>query len=545
MNKKTNVIKIREFAFYLKDFGLLNEMNINEFLKTFKNLNEKEQLFTNNLNDINIELIYLKENLAKAMLEFFNSLTEERKRTIYLNIYSKFLQKREKDLNNKGDLLYKSYCSLNIKKYFFKWKDLNINNDIKRTNNVQKINKFQNLQPDNFCFNIISENNISNLNNDIIINSNNHKIFFKSNTNNKFQNKKETNPYNDINSFILTTKSTVFNSNNNIILNSSNFKNKFFKDKKPSKHYKYQTIDNEDKKNIVYENFEQNSNEEQKEIKNQNSKGNKSQVIKLLNKSLPAKNKNKYIHNNNIGKKVKKQFISLIGKEKSKPKENNIQTMRKTYNSNRPISNFNYDEYNKKNVYKRLYEQNIEQNKRKEQRIEENLKEIRERTNHPTICNDSFNRYKNLKKNFKYKENSKNKYTNRNTISLLEKQKKSKENFSTMENFYSKNGKEYRFSEFQKKDNNDKSKKEKEKMKRGQDFIESQKKCIQLYDDLIKCEEKNIGKKFDEKEKENFFKELLNKIYQENINNKNKDEKINDDILDENHLNSLETTQHY
>ena len=76
--------------------------------------------------------------------------------------------------------------------------------------------------------------------------------------------------------------------------------------------------------------------------------------------------------------------------------------MRKTYNSNRPISNFNYDEYNKKNVYKRLYEQNIEQNKRKEQRIEENLKEIRERTNHPTICNDSFNRYKNLKKNFKY-----------------------------------------------------------------------------------------------------------------------------------------------
>jgi len=172
MNKNAIDIKIKDFAFYLKDFGLLNEMNINEFLKTFKNLNEKEKLFTNNLNDINIELIYLKENLAKAMLEFFNSLTEERKRTIYLNIYSKFLQKREKDLNNKGDLLYKSYCSLNIKKYFFKWKDLNINNDIKKTNNFQKLNKFQNLQPDNFCFNIISEYNISNLNNDIIINSN-------------------------------------------------------------------------------------------------------------------------------------------------------------------------------------------------------------------------------------------------------------------------------------------------------------------------------------------------------------------------------------
>ena len=236
---------------------------LNEFLRTFKNLNEKEQLFTNNLNDINIELIYLKENLAKTMLEFFNSLTEEKKRIIYLNMYSKFLQKREKDLSNKGDLLYKSYCSLNLKKYFVKWKDSNINNAINRKIDEQKINKFLNLQQDNFCFNIISDNNNnSNSNNNIIINSNNHKIIFKKNTNNKLENRKEVNPYSDINSLILTTKSTVFNSNNNIILHSSNFQNKLFNDKKLSKNYKYQTIDNDDKKNIIFENFEQKIKEE-------------------------------------------------------------------------------------------------------------------------------------------------------------------------------------------------------------------------------------------------------------------------------------------
>ena len=59
-------------------------------------------------------------------------------------------------------------------------------------------------------------------------------------------------------------------------------------------------------------------------------------------------------------------FIKLIEKDKTKDHENNIQTNRRTYNSNRPISNFNYDEYNRKNVYERLYEQKIKFIKRKE-----------------------------------------------------------------------------------------------------------------------------------------------------------------------------------
>ena len=99
MNKNAIDKKVREFALYLKNFGLLNETNIKDFLSTFLNISENEQITSHNFkNDINLELIYLKENLSKTMLEFFNLMTEERKRITYLNMYSKFLQKREKDL---------------------------------------------------------------------------------------------------------------------------------------------------------------------------------------------------------------------------------------------------------------------------------------------------------------------------------------------------------------------------------------------------------------------------------------------------------------
>ena len=531
MNKNAIDIKVREFALYLKDFGLLNETNIKDFLNTFLNIKENEQISSHNFkNDINLELIYLKENLSKTMLEFFNLMSEERKRITYLNIYSKFLQKREKDLSNKGYFLYKIYCNEKIKGHFQKWKKQNSNFNINKRNKTEEINNFKNLQTDNFCFNIISETNIEKMNNNLIINNNNHKIIFKNNSNPKSENRSSISSYTDINSLILSTKSTVFNNNNNIILNSKNFKNKFFQDNKQSKNYKYQTLEN-DKKNIIYENYEV----QKKERKKQNLKGNKTQAAKSSNKSLSVKTSNKNIKNNDNTRKAKKQFIKLIEKEKLTSKENNIQTMRKTYNSNRPISYFNYDEYNKKNVYKRLYEQNKEYNKRKEQRIEENIKEIKERSNHPIIKNNSFNKYNKLKKNFENKENIKNKFMNRNKISLLEKQKIIKNNFKSFKN----DDKEYRYSDFEKKNITENDKKK----EKGQNFMESQKNCIKLFDELIKDEEQKRGKKFDENEKEKLFKDLLNKIYQENIGNKIKDENINEDKLNEENMNVIETTK--
>ena len=194
--------------------------------------------------------------------------------------------------------------------------------------------------------------------------------------------------------------------------------------------------------------------------------------------------------------------------------------MRKTYNSNRPISNFNYDEYNKKNVYRRLYEQNIEYNKRKEQRIEENIKEIKERSNHPIIKNNSISKLNNLKKNFAIKEYNKMKKNNdtfnRNSINTIESQKNSKKISNTIESKNIIYEKEYRYSDFDK--NNE------EKTKKGQNFMENQRECISLFNEMINNEEKRLGKKYNEQEKEKKFKELLDKIYHEYKNNEIKDE---------------------
>ena len=541
MDKNSIDIKIREFAIYLKDFGLLNETNINDFFKTFLNKSEKNSAHSLNYkNDINLELIYLKENLSKAMFEFFNIMTEERKRIIYLNIYSKFLQKREKDLYDKGNFLYKKYCSLFSKKYFNKWKGLNSNNNINNENKNKVLKTFQNLQKDNFCFDIISGDNLTQINNDLIINSNNHKIIFKSNTSSTSKNISSVNSYTDINSLILSTKNTVFNNNNNIILNPNNFKNKLFENNKQSINNKYQTLNNSDKKKVIYERFEQKMKEEKLETKKKNSKKYQSQIIKQSNKNVTIKNKNNNLNSENIGKKVKKQFIKLIEKEKNNnQKEINIQPMRKTYNSDRPISNFNYDEYNKKNVYRRLYEQNIEYNKRKAQRIEENIKEIKERANHPIIKNNSFNKFKTFRNNYQNKDKNKNKFIKRNKITLLEnkeKQKIFKNNCKTMENMCLVNDKEKRYSSFDNNIMNNKNDIDKKKEIQGKFFMENQRKCIELFNEMIKNEEKKAGKKFEETIKEKLFKELLNKMYHENEGNKDENGNKNEDDLDEDNV---------
>lgn len=518
MNKNSIDIKIREFAIYLKELGILNETNIKNFLMTFKNITGKDLCESNNFNnDINLELIYLKENLSKTMLQFFNLMMEERKRITYLNIYSKFLQKREKDLKDKGFILFKLYCSLIIKKYFSFWKSLIPYNFINNKKTFATEN-FQNLKTDNFCFDIISDNN-TNVKNNLIINSNNHKIIFNTNINSKSENRSTINSYTDINSLILSTKSTIFNNNNNLIFNSNNSKNIIFQDSKRTKKINPNIKVSDKPNNIIFENYEQQNKEEKKKIKKQNLINNKSHTIKNLNLKNDEKNKNKTISNDEDKvNKRKKNFIKLIEKEKINDCENNIQTIRRTYNYKSPINKFNYDEYNKKNDYKRLYNQKIEYNKRKKQKMEENLKEIKERSNHPLMKSCSVQKYKNIKKCFENKENNKqNKIFKTN---ILDNQKISKN--SIEKHFFLE--KEYRYTAFNKNYN-----KEREgNIQDNQKLNEYKAKFIELYNDIIKNEENKIGKKYNEQEKDKMFKDLLNNIYQEKYHSQNSDDNSNE-----------------
>ena len=523
MDKNSIDIKIREFALYLKEFGILNETNIKDFLITFKKIKGKDfHESTNFDNDINLELIYLKENLAKAMLQFFNLMTEERKRITYLNIYSKFSQKREKDLKDRGYIIFKLYSSLIIKKFFSFWKSLIPHNDIKnnkkRNNSISESNNYKNLKIDNFCFDVIDNHNI---NNSITINSNNNKILFDSNITSKSEMRSTVNSFTDFNSLILSTKNTLFNNNNNnMLLNSNNSKNKKTRDRKKSQKFNNNFKINYKQNNIIFENYEQQNKEQKKEIKKQNLRNIKTQILKNSNSNIGEKNNFTTINNDKYNKKKnKRNFIKLLKNDKESIYEDNTQIIRKTSNSNRPLSNFIYDEYNKKNVYKRLYEQNIEYSKRREQRIEENLKEIRERSNHPIIKSNSIHKLRNLKQSFGTKEKIKqNIIKNRNKINILDNRKNIKSAFNNMD----KNiifEKEYRYTAFDKSYN----KENEEKIKDNPNINDYKNKFIDLYNEIIKKEENIIGKKYSESEKEKMFKELLSKIYQEKHSYQNSD----------------------
>lgn len=576
-------IKIREFALHLKEFGLLNETNINDFLKQFKNTSDNSFMSSGIYEtDINVGLIYLKENLSKAMLDFFNLMTEERKKITYLNIYSKFLKKREEDLNKRGKTIYNMYSSLCIKKYFLNWKKGNSRKYTKKENiksdeNYTKISK-KDYTIDNFCFDIIS-NSDNETNHNVVINSNNKKIIFNTNNSSKFINTTSINSNsNNINTFLLSSKTRFtdkipYQKKNNIpnMHNLNNIHTPNQSTKSPAILFKNDN-DNYNENNFrpqaVKENlldkliFPLNNSKNRKKETNSNNRNYNTSNNLNLNKSNsntfrhsvdPSKRPNN-AKNNKSNNNTKTKYNDLIEKEE---KQNLKQ--RNTYNHSRPKTSLYYNENTKIPVHQRLYDQNKEKMKRQEERVKENINEIKERANHP-IQKKKTN--KSLKKNNSgtnfpsYKGRIANKdnnviYSNRYRITydgenpkLFDKQYVSKKIDEVLFDKYNINNNnnsnkaKTRYNNYNNEvkntdDDDDKNNKKKNDVK---NFMESQRKCIEMFNDMIEKEEKNSGKMLNENEKEIFFKDLLNKLYKENKSNKsinnfsnlNEDEKICD-----------------
>ena len=163
------------------------------------------------------------------------------------------------------------------------------------------------------------------------------------------------------------------------------------------------------------------------------------------------------------------------------------QKQRNTYTSSRPKSSFLNNENKRVSVYERLYEQNLEKRKRQEERIKENINEIKERANHPIQKNESQNSLRNLKKN-KNSINHNNRLRisyeiNKENKNLLDKKYVSNKIDKVLFNKSAKN-KKAKINENRKNNIND------QKRKDGQNFIESQRKCIELFNNMIEKEEK-------------------------------------------------------
>jgi len=574
-------IKIKEFSIYLKEFGLLNETNINDFLKQFKSISENSFVSSGIFEtDVNVGLIYLKENLSKAMLEFFNLMTEERKKITYLNIYSKFLKKREEDLNKRGKTLYNMYSSLCIKKYFLNWKKGNSRKNLKKENiknneNNPKIS-IKDYTVDNFCFDIIS--NLDNeANHNVVINSNNKKIIFNTNNSSKFMNSTSINSNsNNINTFLLSSKvrftdKIPYQKKNNIpsrqninnihtpnqsISPSILFKNENGNYYEKINNFRPQAVKEDLLDKLI---FPLNSSKELKKENNnnkfnshnyyKNNNLNKSNNNSVRNSVDPSKRANNIKNNNRNNNKT--TYNDFLDKEEQK-----IPKQRNTYNHSRPKSSLYYNENTKIPVYQRLYDQNREKMKRQEERVKENINEIKERANHPIQKKKS---NKILKKNnsgsnlSRYKGRSANKdnnisYSNRYRITyegenprFFDKQYVSNKIDEFLFDKYNINSNKAktRYNNYNnevKNTDEDNININNEKKNDGKNFMENQRKCIEQFNDMIEKEEKRSGKLFNENDKENMFKDLLNKLYKENQKNKlinnfsnlNEDEKICD-----------------
>ena len=87
---------INNFSKYLLDLGFLNKSAYDEFSKKF------EEIYQRKLYSSSIELTYslnkwmTKTYITYTIVEFYNSLKEERKKLLAINVFDKYIKKSEK-----------------------------------------------------------------------------------------------------------------------------------------------------------------------------------------------------------------------------------------------------------------------------------------------------------------------------------------------------------------------------------------------------------------------------------------------------------------
>ena len=185
--------KFLEFTNYLLNFGFLSGSNIQDFKEIFKSLNNYRKSFNNNLdpNRKYLNLLFLKDNVSLCIVNFLNLMSDDKKKLLGMNLFSKFMENEDNYKinlnNNKNDKkiilfkifsIYKKFFSKKIlKKYFSNWKTIK-NKQIKNNNINEKYNN-------NFIDNKIKKISHNNNNN----NKNDFKTFQRNQSFNKNLNK--------------------------------------------------------------------------------------------------------------------------------------------------------------------------------------------------------------------------------------------------------------------------------------------------------------------------------------------------------------------
>ena len=220
MRKNFFDLKLSQFSKYLNDIGILSESDKTQFQKQFYDISS--DIYNSDdisANDWNVNYIYFKDIISNTLVSFINSLSEEKRKLMALNIFMKYSIK-EDIIKEKLLKIIKKHYNKYLNPYFGKWKSsvIILPNDLKRTsssNIITNISNYQKPIKQKYIFNL-NDNKENNLTNDNTIDTNNN---FTKNNNLKYNNSMA-----NLNSQLLNI-STTHDIHNNNYNNSSYYEN--------------------------------------------------------------------------------------------------------------------------------------------------------------------------------------------------------------------------------------------------------------------------------------------------------------------------------
>ena len=363
--------KIKDFSNYLLDIGLLIGSSYNDFIKKFKEINEKEKILLDDEEpDENFDMIYFKDNMSKTMIKFYDSLNEDKKKLTTFNIFNIYSKKKGEKNNNEL-----SQDNFQIDK----------NEIIDEDGTAKKNNKINDkieYKEERFEITIYSQKNQLILKlSDISESDDSSKAI-----NNKISSKKKNKK---IKNNLSKKKNAKKNDGGKIQLNKLNenctFQPNF--DKKEKK---------KEKKNL------QNISEFFNKLSQKNTKREKDveDIKKEIEKECPfqpnlKKNKgNKEINRKDFEERMKRFEESKKEKEKRRKKDEEEEFNKKCpFMPNNKRSNSSSKSFNKKknesfsseNIYKRLHDENRLIKLKYEENLQKLLNDIKDRANHPIV----------------------------------------------------------------------------------------------------------------------------------------------------------------
>ena len=483
-------IKVKEFCNYLIEIGLLNITFYKDFIKKFKEISENGVVYSGNEEtDLSISLIYFKDNISNTIVEFYNSLNEERKKIIALNIFSKYNIKKE----NNDNIESKKSCKENTEYRIEKISSINfvkINGNINKIENNNKENNLINSKYNkkDIKRDINNMTKIINSNIDICRKNNSYitKKAKKYDLENKNINIDKNHEKNKNENFKINRNCTFHPNTRGINSNNSNLSKKNF---------------SFDKNNLnVFERLSKKSERKKQDIENLKHELNKENIFQPNIHKVNSK----ALKRENFEERLKILEESKKSKEQKRKEEEEKEFLEKFPFNPKPYNCFKASYKRNKNdininIYQKLYDDNKKFKKRKEDRIKQAINDIRYKANHPITIHNNITYFYNNKKNIKINDRKKKRNNSTNNIKIERKKINEKKKI-------------YRIDYINYK-TEEKNKKEKENEK-------EYKKIEQLYNEYKKIKNE-FDLKQDSENKTDIINININEEKNANLNNKN------------------------